>query len=200
MLSAFIDNDINCDIEMQVVDKKNIEKRILYYWSKMYDRGIVEGRNYKDLKKAIAILITNYELDSLKGVEKYATKWNIREDEYSKVILTEVMEIYIIEVPKFEKYKRKTDKELNSWVNFIENPEEVNMEDNKEIGKAKKVLEEISEDEHERYLTELRQKYIMDQVATEEAGYDKGYKAGEHSGIAIGKEQGIEQEKKEILN
>ena len=51
-------------------------------------------------------------------------------------------------------------------------------ETNKEINKAKKVLEEISQDEHERYLAELRQKYIMDQKAIEDAGFDKGLKAG----------------------
>lgn len=65
------------------------------------------------------------------------------------------------------------------------------MKENKEVGKAKKVLEEISQDEHERYLTELRQKYIMDQKAIEDAGFDKGFKAGERHGI----QQGIQQEK-----
>ena len=45
---------------------------------------------------------------------------------------------------------------------------------NKEVKKAKEVLEEISQDKHERYLTELRQKYILDQNAIEDAGYDKG--------------------------
>ncbi len=41
---------------------------------------------------------------------------------------------------------------------------------NKEIKKAKKVLEEISQDGKERYLAELREKYIMDQKAIEDAG------------------------------
>ena len=44
---------------------------------------------------------------------------------------------------------------------------------NKEVKKAKEVLKEISQDEHERYLTELREKYILDQKAIEDAGYDK---------------------------
>ena len=64
---------------------------------------------------------------------------------------------------------------------------------NKEIQEAKKVLEEISEDEHEQYLAELRQKYIMDQKAIEDAGYDKGLKAGIEQGIKQGIKQGIEQ-------
>ena len=50
---------------------------------------------------------------------------------------------------------------------------------NKEVKKAKEVLEEISQDEHERYLTELREKYILDQKAIEDVGdmineYNKG--------------------------
>ena len=60
------------------------------------------------------------------------------------------------------------------------------MED-ENINKAKKVLEKISQDERERRLTELREKYRMDQHAIMLAGYDKGLKAG------------IEQNKKEIL-
>ena len=57
---------------------------------------------------------------------------------------------------------------------------------NEEINNAKKVLEEISQDERERRLTELREKYRRDQHAIMLAGYDKGLKAG------------IEQDKKEI--
>ena len=182
-IKAKLDNNINCNIEMQVVDRKNIEKRILYYWSKMYNKSISVGEDYGKLEKSIAILITDYEIKSLKEIKKYITKWNIREEEYQKIILTDVMEIYIIELPKFEKYKEKTDNKLNSWVSFIENPEVVNMEENKEIVKAKKVLEEISQDEHETYLAELRQKYIMDKKAIEDAGYDKGLEIGIKEGI-----------------
>ncbi len=194
-IKAKIDDCINCNIEMQVVDKKNIEKRILFYWSKMYNMSIKEGDDYAKLEKSIAILITDYELEGLKEIEKYITKWNIREEEYQKIILTDVMEIYIIELPKFERYKGKTDKKLNSWVKFIENPEVVDVKENKEVSRAKKVLEEISQDEHERYLAELRQKYIMDQKAIEDAGFDKGFKAGEQHGM----QQGIQQEKIAIV-
>ncbi len=58
-------------------------------------------------------------------------------------------------------------------------------ENNREIKKAKKVLEEISQDEHERYLAELRQKYIMDQKAIEDAGYDKGFEKGRNEQTII---------------
>ena len=120
----------------------------------------------------------------------YITKWNIREEKYCQFILTDVMEIIIIELRKFKKYRLKDSyQNLNSWIEFIENPEVIDMS-NKEIKNAKEVLKEISQDEHEQYLAELREKYIMDQKAIEDAGYDKGLKTGI--------EQGITQEKLQI--
>ena len=194
-IRAKIENKINCNIEMQIVDRKNIEKRILYYWSKLYNMNIKAGKDYENLEKVIVILITDYEIDSLKEIKKYETKWNIREEEYQKVILTEVMEFYIIELPKYEKYKDKTENEkLNKWIKFIKEPGGIEMGDDKEIKKAKEVLEEISQDKRERYLAELREKYILDQKAIEDAGYDKGLREGMTQGIA----QGKKEEKKKI--
>ena len=60
------------------------------------------------------------------------------------------------------------------------------MDENAAIKKAQKELEKISSDEHERYLAELREKYIMDQKATEDAGYYKGIKEGIEEGIKEG--------------
>ena len=194
-IRAKIENRINCNIEIQIVDRKNIEKRILYYWSKLYNINIKAGKDYENLEKVIVILITDYEIDSLKEIKKYETKWNIREEEYQKVILTEVMEFYIIEIPKYEKYKEKTENEkLNKWIKFIKEPGGIEMGDDKEIKKAKEVLEEISQDKRERYLAELREKYILDQKAIEDAGYDKGLREGMTQGIA----QGKKEEKKKI--
>ena len=59
------------------------------------------------------------------------------------------------------------------------------MED-ENINKAKKVLESISQDERERRLTELREKYRMDQHAIMLAGIEQGI------------EQGIMQEKQQV--
>ena len=193
-IRAKIEDNINCDIEMQIVDRKNIEKRILYYWSKLYGMNLKSGKDYEELEKVIVILITDYEIDSLKEIKKYETKWNIREEEYQKVILTEVMEFYIIELPKYEKYKERTqNKKLNRWIKFIEEPGGIEMGEDKAIQKAKEVLEEISKDKRERYLAELREKYILDQKAIEDAGYDKGLR----DGISQGK---TEQKKKIAKN
>ena len=194
-IRAKIDSNINCNIEMQLVDKKNIEKRILFYWSKMYSSSIKAGKDYEDLEKTIIILISDYELDTLKKVPKYQTKWQIREEEYHQIVLTDIMELYIIELPKFMKCKKNNKKEMNMWLRFIQNPEVVKMSENAEIQKAQKELERISNDAHERYLAELREKYIMDQKAIEDAGYDKGKKVG----ITVGRKEEKIEIAKEML-
>ena len=50
------------------------------------------------------------------------------------------------------------------------------------IKKAKEVLDEISEDEHEQYLAHLREKYIFEIQGIEEAGFDKGKAEGIEDG------------------
>ena len=104
--------------------------------------------------------------------------------------MTDTLEIYIIEANKAKDFSFKENKILNSWLQFINNPKEESQMENEEIKKAKKVLEEISEDEKERKMSELRQKYIMDQKAV----YSQGYEYGIETGI----EQGIQQKAIEI--
>ena len=199
-IKAKLNNNINCNIEMQVVDKKNIEKRLMFYWSKIYTMSIKSGDDYNQLEKGIVILFTDFNLEKLRGINKFITKWNLREEENPKIILTDVLEIYIIELSKGEELlknmskKEQSKNSFNTWLQFINNPEAIVDMENKEVKKAKEVLEEISQNEHERYRAELRQKYIMDQKAVEEAGFDKGLAAGIKQGI----EQGIKQKQIEI--
>lgn len=121
---------------------------------------------------------------------------NIREEKYHQIILTDVMELYIIELPKFMKYKENSKEHMNSWLKFIENPEVVKMDEHVEINKAKKELEKISNNAHERYLAELREKYILDQKATESVGYVKGKKDGKKEGLT----EGLTKGKAEAIN
>ena len=120
------------------------------------------------------------QINRLEKIEKYFSKWHICEDEYKNIILTKNLEIYILELPKFEKYTN-TNLNLNAWVKFITNPGGITMDDmenNKSLKEAKQVLQQISDDEKEQYLAEQRLMYIMDQKAIEAAGFDKGKEEG----------------------
>ena len=177
---ATLNNNTEVDIEVQVVNQTNIEKRLLFYWSKMYINTIEEGHGYENLKKSIVIMIANFELKNLKDIPKFHTRWKIIETEYSKKVLTQDFEIDILELPKVKKYvkEEKENKDLLLWAKFFTNPEaleERKMEENKGIKKAKNKLDKISQSEHEAYLAELRLKYIRDKKAEMDFARDEGY-------------------------
>ena len=60
-IKATLDNNIICDIEMQMVNQFGLEQRILFYWSKLYTTSMKKAQNYRSLKKTIVILLTNFE-------------------------------------------------------------------------------------------------------------------------------------------
>ena len=120
-------------------------------------------------------------------------------------ILTQKLDIAIIEIPKYKKYKGNNRK-LDAWVKFIDEPEEVNMEEikgDKALEEAKKLLEHISEDEYEQELAFKRDLFLKDKIAIEAAGYDKGLeegiKQGVQQGIQIGTQKGITEIAKRML-
>ena len=119
------DGNVNCDIEMQVVDQKDIEKRILFYWSKMYIQTIKAGNDYENLKRCIVILISDYDLEKLKNIPEFVTKWKITEEKYHKLVLTNVLELYIISLEKAKNSSIRQKGDLYKWLEFINNPKEV---------------------------------------------------------------------------
>ena len=204
-IKAKLNNIINCDIEMQVSDHNDIIKRILFYWSKIYAKGIEAGdKDYNILNKTIMILLTQYEIKEIIDIPKIHTKWEIREEEYCKKVLTDALEIHIIELPKLEKILTDNKREkssLKSWLKFILSPNEVgdeDMENNPEIKKAKEELDKIKQDESEQDRALRRLLYVMDQKAIKRSGYEQGLKQGIEQGIEQGIQKGIEQTQEDI--
>ena len=179
-------NEINdIDIEMQVTKSEHIAERILWYWAKMYASSIEKGEGYSSTKRAICIMIADFKVERLKEIENYHTKWNIREEEKRDIILTDKLEIHIIELAKL---KDKDSKEkLKEWCKFIKAPESVEEATMKEIKRAKEELDKISQDKKERRLAELREKAIMDEMAIRDSGYNEGKKYGIEEGLKNGK-------------
>ena len=73
----------NCNIELQIVDKRNIVDRILYYWSRLYSRQLNKD-DYELLEKAIVILIADFQIKELTEVE-YHSSWKIIEGNQRKL-------------------------------------------------------------------------------------------------------------------
>ena len=190
---AKLDENEICNIELQIVDKKNIIERILYYWSRLYSRQIKSGEDYKILQKAIVILITDFKIENLEELD-YHSRWKIMEDKQGKkIILTQKLEIDIIELPKIIGKEKEQDNLLD-WLYFLENPKSERvtekMKENENLKEAVKKLDNLSEDERMQRIADLRQKAIMD----EKAIYEKGLEVGIEKGI----KEGSQKEKIEI--
>ncbi len=187
------------DIEMQILDNHDIEKRILFYWSKLYLKQIDRGDDYNKLNRSISIIFLDYEIEKLKQLSIH-TKWQIRSDKNGKTILTEDLEIHIIEIPKINRMLENG--KLKKWILFLENPEgeetKKMAEKEKEIKEAIETLEDISSDEAKERIAELRQKYIMDTKSQLRTAEEKGLKKGIKEGLKKGLEEGIKSGKKEI--
>lgn len=189
VLAKINDNEY-CNIEMQVSDDKDIIKRILYYWSKQYSKELQKGHPYIDLKRTINVLIANFKIDILKNLE-FHTQWKIIEENGRKTVLTDDLELHIIELPKMRNNTANgKDKKLVEWLSFLNNPESKEvanyMKNNESMKKAKEKLNTMSEDERIRRLAELREKAILDELEVKAYNYRKG------------KNEGLEQKNKEI--
>ena len=185
-----INNKIDADIEMQIIDQGNIEIRLMRYVSKIFIRGLKAGENYLDAKESIAILIANFEIEKHKNVKKILTEYEMREKNYGNIVLTDKIKVYILELPKIEKMKSE-DKNLNLWIKFIKDLEVKEMSNDEEkdekLEETIKAIQEaekkyVCQDEHARYIAELREKYIEDSISIRQLGYENGRKDGKKEG------------------
>lgn len=80
---------------------------MLYYWSKIYTKQIKAGEDYNKLEKTIVILIADFNIKGLEEVTYHST-WKIMETNYAKkLILTDKLELDIIELSKIRVEKMK---------------------------------------------------------------------------------------------
>ncbi len=195
---AELDGKEKCNIEMQLIDQSNIIERILYYWSRLYTRQIKTGEDYSLLEKTIVILITDFEVKNLKEMD-YHSVWKIMDNKTGGKILTDKLEIDIIELPKIKGREKEKDKLLD-WLYFLENPKSERvtekMGENKEIKEATEKLDSLSEDERMQRIADLRLKAIMD----EKAIYAKGLEDGERKREEELKERMEELRQKAIMD
>lgn len=177
-LRAKINNTIECEIEMQMLYSKNFIPRLLYYWAKLYSKQLKRGNNYNELHKTICIAIINQNIPYLEDLKAH-TKWQIREEKDRTKILTDNLEIHIIEIQKaIKEYDKDRKNKLLQWMMFLNEPGSMEvdriMEKNKEIKEAKVTLRELSEEESKQQIAELREKYILDTKDIFETGIEKG--------------------------
>ncbi len=141
------------DIEVQTQDYKEIADRLALYPSRMGSNELKKGEEYKKVKRVISMWIFKEYFELTKEDEKYITTWNWREKSSQKV-LTDKLEIDIVELGKIKKYmeegKISPKSEIGMWTRFLLNPGEIGEEDMKEnetISTAKEEYEKSMKSE-----------------------------------------------------
>jgi predicted transposase/invertase (TIGR01784 family) len=123
------DNGEKINIEVQLENLHNMEKRTLMYWGLEFTKGIPSGGNYKDLPKVITINIVNF--DNIK-LDDFYTCFHLWEDDHHDYMLTDVLEIHFINMVKFRKLKTGdiANNLLERWLTFLDvnTPEETLQE------------------------------------------------------------------------
>ena len=170
----------------------------------VYDKFKRRGENYRELKKSISIIVLDAEIPLLKRIPKSYTKWEIREAEYQKEVLTDHFEMHIISLPEaIKEYDKNKDDKVLQWMMFLNDPGSVEvaeiMKKNKAIKEANKKLYEISQDEA------LRRQALNEEIARmdeEQRMYDatqKGLNQGKVEGIKQGRAEGKAEGKAEMI-
>jgi predicted transposase/invertase (TIGR01784 family) len=133
------------NIEVQLKDLHNMEKRTLLHWGREFTKGISAGDDYKDLPKVITINIVNF--DNIK-LEDFHTCFHLWEDDSRDYLLTDVLEIHFINMVKFRKLKTKdiVNKPLERWLTFfdIKTPEKILQEVIQMDGAINKTYERLN--------------------------------------------------------
>lgn len=210
-----IDKDIVCNIEMQVKDLGDIDKRSTYYMSRILSDELKKSENYRQVKNTIVINLLNFEFYKRNSYRSVAhmkferTKENEfvdmgykREDE----VATQDLEMHFIEIPKFVKKNPKANTKLEQWLWLIAGREEkleMAKKENKEIKKAIDIIDEMSMNEKEWELYWSRKFAIMDynsgMLNAQEKGLREGREKGMKEGIKEGIKEGKMQDAKELL-
>jgi predicted transposase/invertase (TIGR01784 family) len=166
------------NIEMQLFNRYDNEKRTLFYWSKQYASQLEEGQSYKLLKKCVTINILNF---SILPNDRYHNVFHLREDR-SGISLTDDLEIHFLELSKLDKQLITAGGGLVNWLLFLRSHNKENWEVLKvqepELGKAMTVLEFLSQDAEARRLYEMRQKALHDEASLVEGAREEGEQKG----------------------
>ena len=175
-------------IEVQLSGNSRFPERILYYWSANYSKLLKKGESYEDLTPVISINLLNFNLN--KNDKNVHSCYMIYDTKNAR-LLTDHLQIHIIELKKFKFKDKSLTKDLNYWLGFFTTK---NMEEYmSEIVKEKPIMEEA----HKRYNNFIRSRLMMSEYEKKEIyQYDKQITLKEER--QEGRKEGIKDEKYSI--
>ena len=171
-------------IEIQLQGNSRFPERILYYWAANYSKLLKHGERYDELTPVISINLLNFNLDKTKNIHSCYMLYEMN----NKKLLTDHLQIHIIELKKFK--KNALSKDLNYWLKiFTSKNLEASMS---EIVKEKPIMEEVQK----KYNNFVKSRLMMMEYEKKEA-YLYGNQIMLDEERRLGKEEGIKEGIKE---
>ena len=188
------------NIEIQISDEADYDKRALYYWAKLYTEQLKEGDDYSNLSKAIGIHILNFV--SILDVDKYHNVFHITEKETGFKYFNN-LELHTIELKKFSSNSRadlveileKVKNSLDVWVTFLTRHDLLNKTklpvklDDPALKKALNVLEVMNFNPEEMEVYESHIKWLRMETSALKKQETKYFEEGKAEGEKIGLEK-----------
>ena len=179
---AVLQDGTKVNIEVQLSDKGNMDRRSLFYWSKVFIKSLKEGENYHELPNVIAINIVDFNFPHGGGIH---TCFHLREDLNPSLIFSPALEIHCINMVQWRKLKEKDvqNNPLHRWlVSFDKNSppdliEEVVGMDSAIMAANEKMNYVLSDDEESEHYWK-RELARMDKRAELKFAHDQGVEQG----------------------
>ena len=190
------------NIEVQLRNQGNFDRRSLFYWSREYVKGIKAGQNYHDLPAVISINIIDFEFLE---TERFHTIFHLREDKETNIVLTDALEIHFIDMVKWRKQCTidVANEPLHRWLAWMDRAsppelveEVVTMDSAIMAANDRQVY--VSGDEEAIRAYEMRELGLMDINGGLIWSRKEGKAEGIAEGIAKGESSGYERANLEI--
>ena len=169
------------DLEIQVVNHRNMGQRSLYYWAQMYLLSLKQGQDYKALTPAITINLLRYsflpqeEPHAMYGIYNPANMHRLTGD----------MELHFFEIPKFRKKPigemSRTERWLAYFASQLDEQEAEAMEATA-IKDAFSAADLFMQNEEQRLAYVNREMAIMDYQSDMKSYREEGRKEGKEEG------------------
>ena len=188
------------NIEIQISDEADYDKRALYYWAKLYTEQLKVAEDYSTLSKAIGIHILNFT--SIPNVDRYHNVFHITEKETGLLYFKD-LELHTMELKKFSKDSHAeladivamVKNSLDMWAAFLTRHDLLNKEhlplelDDPALKKALNVLDVMNFAPEEREAYEEHLKWLRMETSALKKYETKWFSEGEQIGIAKGREE-----------
>ena len=176
-------------LEMQNRTNQLLPKRFLSYLCRAYVADLKIADKYSMLKQTVLIVIMNESFPQISKNSNYHTQWLFKEKETNEV-LSEDLQIHIIELPKYKNQKKKTNV-AEPWIEFLIDPLSEGVKEmarsKEELREAVEMLKKLNADEEVRRIAEAEEMEKLDRNTEIYLAKEEGLAEGRVSGIAEGK-------------